>query len=167
MVDADNPLWVNEHVAAELVDVAARFLEPSPLDQQLRVHPKRSRTKNLPSGTAVHPIGLVEASCLVDQQRPVELRFANIGHGERSELEGDHADADIRGAEFFRMLSQLRQVFSTGKSAKMPMKYQQEPVASEVVKAVHCPGRVCQVKRDSVLSGHFHFGHYGQRIFKA
>lgn len=118
---------IDEDIASQLQEVAIGANEPVASKEQLRVNPPSGRAVDIPKCSVGHPIGRIQFARAVHEQRPTEVRIADVALGGRTQLEGDHGDAYPKRLEFVLSLTQLRQVRAAGQSAEVPVKNQQEP----------------------------------------
>ena len=124
---------INEYVASQLLHIAAGSAHAASFGQKLDIDPPGLGTIDLPPMAAFHPVGLVESACFIDHQGPMKIRILHIGLRNRPDFEGHHDYFDVEFYELFFLITQLRDVFLTGQSGKVPMEYHQQPTASVVI----------------------------------
>lgn len=86
------------------------------------------------------------------QQRPAQAGRLNIGFGQEIHVKGDDKNLDVESLKFCFMLPQLRQVRPAGRSAEMPVKYQQRPVSAQINKSMHVTLGIWQFKWNGLIA---------------
>jgi len=100
----------------------------------------------------LHSVGRVQRPQLIDQQRPREVSFADVGAGDWPRIECHDRDLDSQTVELRFLLPQLRQMLSAGESAQMTMEYQQEPASGVLLEPINDSVGVGQLERDGGLA---------------
>lgn len=87
------------------------------------------------------------------------MSLFDIGLSHKVRIERHDGDGDIPVLNFLFVLTQLRQMFTTGQSPQMPMEHQQQPAAGIVFQTMSSPVDIRQRKLRSGLfkkPGHGH-----------
>ena len=147
MVKPDDPLGVNEHIAAQLLDVTTWPAEAPAPGKKPQIGPAGGRSQDMPPAAALHPVGGIKTARLIDQQRPWQLSLAHVSFRNPSPLERHCHDTDPQRNQLSNMLSQLRQVLPARQSGEVPVEDQQQPVAGILFQLVQYPLRIFQGKR--------------------
>lgn len=153
VVEADNAVGIDEHVAAELGDVLAGTAEAAAAGHEFEIDEPGGRTVEVPGVASVHAVGGVEFAVAVDEDGPSEVGLANVGSRGGIGLEGNDADVDAKSFDFIFVATQLRQVLAAGQSAEMPMKDEQEPAVSVVREGVSFSRGIEKLKVDGGYAG--------------
>ena len=131
MMEPDNPRRIDEHVAAALGDIAMGWLELLAVQKGLEIGPPGLRAPDIPERGRQHAIGPIEFALFIHKDRPDQTGVGDVLPGEKPGLEGDHDDAHVAPGEFRFLFPQLREVRSAGKSPKVAVEDQEQPVAAE------------------------------------
>ena len=152
MVQANDSFGIDQDIPSALKDVASRVVGPPPSQEQSGVCLHRCRSENVPPTRVLHPIGGVERPRLIDQQRPRDVSFADVGAGDWPRIECHDRDLDSQMVELGFLLPQLRQMFAAGESAQMTMEHQQEPASGVLLEPINGSFGVRQRERDRGLA---------------
>lgn len=110
MMKPNVPLWINQHVAAELPPIFTRNADAFSFEDQFHVADNRCRIQNAPPRTLLESIGTIELSRGVKQQRPRQIRVACVKLAEIFVVESDDFHFDFKLIESFLISPQLRQI---------------------------------------------------------
>ena len=147
MKEAQSPVWINEDVAAELRRIRAGRPGPSAAPQFLGIGPPRPRSPDVPDAASKHSAGAIEATCLVDENRPTDAGLVDVRPRHVTLLEGDDDDLRVEIDQRPFVLLQLQQVPSAWQSTEVAVKHEQQPVSPVLLEAVDPAPGVGQGKR--------------------
>ncbi len=158
---------VNHHVAAQLVPIPARFSRPTAAHHQLQVSQDRQGSVQIPPAAASHAVGLVNLLIGIQEQRPGQIAFLDISFCHSLVVKSDDFHIDVVLDQFRFLLTQLRQMFTTRRSAQVAMEEQNQPASSTILKPVFSAVSIWQFERYRVLIGlvhHSNFSRVGSRL---
>src|SRR4030067_2206551 len=147
MMQMDDSIRTDQYVSTALADIPFRFSYFPPLNDLLQVNPPRFGTPYIPKGGGEHAIAPVRFAGFIDKQRPGERSILNITAGKEVDFKGDHCDFYVPLGEFLFMITQLRDVRPARESAKVAMKYHQEPTPPVFLETVNPSVDVFQLER--------------------
>ena len=133
MVEPDDACRIDEDIAGQLIHVGCWLVEASASKQELGIDPPCRGSPDIPPVPETHSVGSVQIERPIQQDRPPQAGVADIRVHQWAAFERHHNDADAKRFQLVTVLSQLRQVFTTRQSAKVPVEYQQQPMASVII----------------------------------
>ena len=148
VMQGHHPHWIHENVAAHLVDITGGASWPMTSADQSDVCPQGRGPPDRPPPTMSHPIGAIESTLPVNQQRPPQTRLAHVRFSTLPSLERDDQDPQAQPFDLFLVPPQLRQMLTAGQSHEVPVEHHQQPVAPVLLETMNGTGGVLQRKRN-------------------
>lgn len=136
MAEAHSTFRIDKDIPTELRRIGMRGSWPPAAYQFLRVRPPRSGSPDIPQAPSKHPIGAIQAPCLIDEDCPTDAGLLDIGARERTSLERHDDDVGVEIDKRPFVLLQLQQMPSARQSTEVAMKHQQQPMAPVVLQTM-------------------------------
>jgi hypothetical protein len=130
-------LRVDQYVSAKLPRVAGGgFGQPS-ADHKSKILPNASGPEQVPRTTPFHPVGPIEFTGLIHEQRPLESSFVDIRPLEKTGLKRDDYHRHAELVQIVLSLPQLRHMLTARQSPQMPVKHLQQPAATVILQPMY------------------------------
>ena len=139
MEKVDRPERVDQHVASLLEGVSDRPHRQAATAELSQIRQPRGAAPEVPSPGTPHRVGLIQRAPIIGDDRPHRGGLRDVRPRRVVRLEGNHQHTDLECAEGRLRLLQLQQVSSTGESAQVAMKDEQQPAAAVVLERVRAP----------------------------
>ena len=146
-------MGIDHDVAAQLPDVFATFAGNATAENVTKISHDSHRTGQSPPTRFLHRVVAIQIKVRIQQQRPIQTKFAAVGASHFSAIECHDFDIGILLQLRFE-LTQLREVATARRSAKMPVKQQHQPTATTVLKLMNVALGIGKLKGDSRLTIH-------------
>jgi hypothetical protein len=127
---------IDENIAPELLRVAGGVFRQPAAREFFHIRKPRPGSPNVAKPSPVHPVAAVQCAVLINENGPGDVRVRKVRANERRGLERHDRDPYLQILERLLVLLQLQQMPTAGESPKVPVKYQQKPVALIVGQAV-------------------------------
>ncbi len=149
----DDALRVDHDVPAHLPEVFALFTGNAAAENVSHITSDAVGAGQGPPIAFVHRILLIKFKIRIQQQRPIQIKFAAVRASHFRAIKCYDFDIGMRG-QFRFELTQLRKMTTARRSAEMPVEQQHQPTAAAVLKSVNVALVVGQLKRNSGLTNH-------------
>ena len=130
VMEADDALRVDKHIATPLIDISLSLLRYIAPEYLLDILPPGCRSPHIPETGSGKTEKLIQEQLTINGQGPLEVRFSLIIEGLFILCECDDNDVDATGQQTILTPPQLRQVRPAGQSGEMAVKDQVEPLAA-------------------------------------
>ena len=139
MEETDRPERVDQHVASLLESVSDRPHRQAAMAELSQICQPRRAAPEVPSPGTPHRVGLIQRAPVIGDHGPRGGGLRGVRPRRLVRLERNHQYTDLECAEGRLRLLQLQQVSSTGESAQVAVKDEQQPAAAVVLERVRAP----------------------------